>query len=41
MTLPKQVSNYFNQMVAKFLLSDDPLLAMLQWLLAEFMKAES
>ena len=41
MTLPKQVSNYFNQMVAEFLFSDDPLFAMLQWLLNEFMRAES
>lgn len=41
MTLPKQVSNYFNQMVANFLYSDDPLLEMLKWLLTEFMKAES
>jgi transposase-like protein len=28
-------------MVAKFLFSEDPLLAMLQWLLTEFMRAES
>jgi putative transposase len=41
MTLPKQVSNYFNQKVADFLFSDDPLFEMLHWLLNEFMRAES
>ena len=41
MTLPKQVTNYFNQKLAIFLLSEDPLLEMLKWLLHEFMRAES
>jgi putative transposase len=41
MTLPKQVTNYFNKKVAEFLLSDDPLFEMLKWLLNEFMRAES
>jgi len=41
MTLPKQVTNYFNKMLSNFLFSDDPLYEMLKWLLTEFMKAES
>ena len=41
MTLPKQVRQFFNQKVADFLFSEDPLFEMLKWLLAEFMQAES
>ena len=41
MTLPKQVTNYFNKKVAEFLFSEDPLFEMLKWLLDEFMRAES
>lgn len=41
MTLPKQVTQFFNQKVANFLFSDDPLFEMLKWLLSEFMRAES
>jgi len=41
MTLPKQVTNYFNAKVAEFLFSEDPLHEMLDWLLHEFMKAET
>lgn len=41
MTLPKQVTNFFNAKVAEFLFSEDPIKKMLDWLLFEFMKAES
>ena len=41
MTLPKQVKQFFNQKVADFLFSEDPLFEMLKWLLSEFMRAES
>jgi putative transposase len=41
MTLPKQVTNFFNAKVAEFLFTDDPIHEMLDWLLHEFMKAES
>jgi putative transposase len=41
MTLPKQVTNYFNAKVAEFLFAEDPIHEMLEWLLHEFMKAES
>ena len=41
MTLPKQVKQFFNQKVAEFLFSDDPIHEMLNWLLHEFMKAET
>ena len=41
MTLPKQATHYFNQNVSEFFLSDDPLFTMLNWLLHEFMRAES
>jgi len=41
MTLPKQVTHYFNKKVADFLFSEDPLFEMLKWLLTEFMRAES
>jgi len=41
MTLPKQVSNYFSQKVVDFFFTDDPIHAMLDWLLNEFMKAEA
>lgn len=41
MTLPKQVKQFFNQKVAEFLFSEDPIHAMLQWLLHEFMRAET
>jgi putative transposase len=41
MTLPKQVKQFFNQKVAEFLFSEDPIHEMLQWLLHEFMKAET
>ena len=41
MTLPKQVKQFFNQKVAEFLFSEDPIHEMLRWLLHEFMKAET
>jgi putative transposase len=41
MTLPKQVKQFFNQKVAEFLFSDDPIHEMLEGLLHEFMKAET
>lgn len=41
MTLPKQVTNYFNSKVAEFLFAEDPIHEMLEWLLQEFMKAET
>ena len=41
MTLPKQVKQFFNQKVADFLFTEDPIHEMLNWLLHEFMKAES
>jgi putative transposase len=41
MTLPKQVTNFFHSKVAEFLFTEDPIQKMLDWLLFEFMKAES
>jgi putative transposase len=41
MTLPKQVTNFFNAKVAEFLFTADPIHEMLNWLLSEFMRAES
>jgi len=41
MTLPKQVTNYFNAKVADFLFAEDPIHEMLDWLLHEFMRAEA
>jgi transposase-like protein len=41
MTLPRQVKQYFHEKVAEFVFSEDPIQRMLDWLLAEFMKAES
>ena len=41
MTLPKQVTQFFQNKAAVFLFSDDPIFEMLRWLLSEFMKAES
>lgn len=41
MTSPKQVKNFFNEKVAEFLFSEDPIHEMLKWLLHEFMKAET
>jgi transposase-like protein len=41
MTLPKQVKQFFNQKVAEFLFSEDLIHSMLQWLLHEFMRAET
>ena len=41
MTLPKQVTNFFNAKVAEFIFSEDPIHKMLDWLLHEFMQAEA
>jgi transposase-like protein len=41
MTLPRQVKQYFHEKVAEFIFTEDPIQRMLDWLLAEFMKAES
>jgi transposase-like protein len=41
MTLPKQVTQFFDKKVAEFLFSKDPIFEMLSWLLSEFMRAES
>lgn len=41
MTLPKQVSTFFNEKIVEFFFTEDPIHAMLDWLMNAFMKAEA
>lgn len=41
MTMPVKVKQYFNEKIANFIISEDPIFEMLNWLLSEFMKAET